>query len=113
MKPATVRACFPEAAFAKFDYVALGHLHGPQSIGRESVRYAGSPIKYSFSEARQKKSVTVLEMSGKGIQTIQTIPLIPLRDRTQRAHRQEDNHQKRRHREFGGDSEPITTLGVE
>lgn len=68
------------AAFAKFDYVALGHLHGPQSIGRESVRYAGSPIKYSFSEARQKKSVTVLEMLGKGTQSIKTIPLIPLRD---------------------------------
>lgn len=45
-----------------FDYVALGHLHRPQSVGRESVRYCGSPLKYSFSEAGHKKSVTVVEI---------------------------------------------------
>lgn len=46
------------SVFDAFDYVALGHLHGPQRIGRPEVRYAGSPLKYSFSEAHQKKSVT-------------------------------------------------------
>ena len=49
-----------------FDYVALGHLHRPQSVGRESVRYCGSPLKYSFSEAGHKKSVTGVEIMPKG-----------------------------------------------
>lgn len=66
--------------FDSFDYVALGHLHGPQSIGRDAVRYAGSPLKYSFSEANQKKSVTVVELGEKGAVEIRTVPLIPLRD---------------------------------
>lgn len=44
-----------------FDYVALGHLHGPQRVGREEVRYCGSPLKYSFSEARHQKSLTIIE----------------------------------------------------
>lgn len=48
----------------QFDYVALGHLHGPQSVGRACTRYSGSPLKYSFSEAGQKKSVTVVEIDG-------------------------------------------------
>lgn len=48
-----------------FDYVALGHLHGPQKVGRESVRYSGSPLKYSFSEVHQKKTVTVIETVSK------------------------------------------------
>lgn len=68
------------SVFESFDYVALGHLHGPQSIGRNTVRYAGSPLKYSFSETRHHKSVTVLELWEKGNLDIQTIPLIPLRD---------------------------------
>ena len=63
-----------------FDYVALGHLHGPQSIGREMIRYAGSPLKYSFSEAHQHKSVTILELVQKGTLDIQTISLTALRD---------------------------------
>lgn len=50
------------SAVDAFDYVALGHLHRPQSVGRESVRYCGSPLKYSFSEAGHKKSVTVVEI---------------------------------------------------
>jgi exonuclease SbcD len=68
------------SAFAGFDYVALGHLHGPQQIGRPSVRYAGSPLKYSFSEARQKKSVTVVDLGEKGKLELTRIPLTPLRD---------------------------------
>lgn len=68
------------SAFSDFDYVALGHIHGPQWIGRETIRYAGSPLKYSFSEARQHKSVTLLEFGAKGKLAIRPIPLEPLRD---------------------------------
>ena len=66
--------------FHQFDYVALGHLHTPQHAGRETVRYCGSPLKYSFSEADQEKSVTIMEMKEKGSIEIRTIPLHPLRD---------------------------------
>ncbi len=66
--------------FAPFDYVALGHLHGPQNIGGESIRYSGSPLKYSFSEKDQQKSVTVVEIQGKGKLEIRTLPLHPLHD---------------------------------
>lgn len=66
--------------FAPFDYVALGHLHGAQHIGRETVRYAGSPLKYSFSEARQHKSVTVVTLSEKGDVQVRTVALTPLRE---------------------------------
>ncbi len=68
------------SAFDGFDYVALGHLHGPQRIGRDSIRYAGSPLKYSFSESRQHKSVTLLELGEKGQVDTRLIPLVPLRD---------------------------------
>ena len=68
------------SAFGAFDYVALGHLHGPQHIGRPEVRYAGSPLKYSFSEARQKKSVTLAELGEKGKIEITPLPLTPLHD---------------------------------
>ena len=68
------------SAFDAFDYVALGHLHGPQRVGRPEVRYAGSPLKYSFSEARQKKSVTFAELKEKGRVGISTVPLAPLHD---------------------------------
>ncbi len=85
-------------AFGGFDYVALGHIHKPQAIGRETVRYAGSPLKYSFSEALHEKSVTIVELGEKagtaidnGIGTrtsagsdngisIRAVPLSPLRD---------------------------------
>ena len=68
------------AVFAPFDYVALGHIHSPQFIGRESVRYCGTPLKYSFSEANQRKSVTVVEMKEKGNVELHTVPLTPLHD---------------------------------
>jgi len=64
----------------RFDYVALGHLHGNQSVGAKHIRYCGSPIKYSFSEWRQEKSVTVVELEEKGKQHIETFPLVPLHD---------------------------------
>ena len=65
--------------FKDFDYVALGHLHGRQKIGRETMRYSGSLLKYSFSEVKQKKSVAVLELKDKDI-NIELRELNPLRD---------------------------------
>lgn len=66
--------------FDAFDYVALGHIHGPQKMTRETVRYCGTPLKYSFSETNHKKSVTVVEMGEKGNTVIRTVPLTPLHD---------------------------------
>ncbi len=66
--------------FQPFDYVALGHLHGPQQVSRESIRYSGSPLKYSFSEVSHQKSLTVVELKEKGDLSLRTIPLTPLRE---------------------------------
>jgi exonuclease SbcD len=66
--------------FDNFDYVALGHIHSPQSLKRETVRYCGTPLKYSFSEAAQEKSVTVVEFREKGNIALSTVPLVPLHD---------------------------------
>ena len=66
--------------FKDFDYVAMGHIHGPQKVGRETVRYSGSPLKYSFSEVNQKKSVCIIEFNSKEDINISKIPLIPIRD---------------------------------
>lgn len=63
------------SVFEPFDYVALGHIHGPQHIGRETVRYCGTPLKYSFSEIGQKKSITVVEVGEKGDIGISELPL--------------------------------------
>ncbi len=66
--------------FDAFDYVALGHIHSPQFIKRETLRYCGTPLKYSFSEADQEKSVTLVEFAEKGNIQLSTVPLVPLRD---------------------------------
>ena len=66
--------------FDKFDYVALGHIHKNQSVGRETMRYSGTPLKYSASEAKDEKTVTVGEMKEKGEVYIREIPLVPMRD---------------------------------
>lgn len=66
--------------FDEFDYVALGHIHGPQKIKRDTIRYAGSPLKYSFSETFHKKSVTILELKEKKEVEIRTKELKPLHD---------------------------------
>jgi exonuclease SbcD len=66
--------------FAPFDYVALGHLHGKQFISRETIRYCGTPLKYSFSESNHKKALSVVEFGGKGEIQIREIPLTPKRD---------------------------------
>ena len=68
------------SVFDDFDYVALGHIHRPQNIGRDTIRYCGSPLKYSFSEASYEKSVTVVELKEKGSINARTVPLIPMRD---------------------------------
>lgn len=68
------------SVFEPFDYVALGHIHGPQQVGRETVRYCGTPLKYSFSEAKHQKSVTVVELGEKGAVSVHTVPLTPMRD---------------------------------
>ena len=68
------------SVFAPFDYVALGHIHGPQSIGEERVRYCGTPLKYSFSEVRHQKSLTVIELEEKGTLNLRAVPLTPKRD---------------------------------
>ena len=64
--------------FDAFDYVALGHLHGPQRVGRDAVRYAGSPVRYSFSEISQKKAACIVDLDGQGNVTVTQIPLTPL-----------------------------------
>ena len=71
------------SVFAPFDYVALGHIHGPQKVGRDTLRYCGTPLKYSFSEARHVKSVTVVELHEKGSVDIRAVPLTPLHDMTE------------------------------
>lgn len=68
------------AVFAPFDYVALGHIHGPQNIAGPRVRYCGTPLKYSFSEVRHQKSVTVAELREKGNLLVRTVPLEPRQD---------------------------------
>ena len=68
------------SVFADFDYVALGHIHGAQNCGSERVRYCGTPLKYSFSEAKHQKSVTVVELGEKGEFTTRTIDLTPIHD---------------------------------
>lgn len=68
------------SVFIDFDYVALGHLHGAQNCGSERVRYCGTPLKYSFSEATQQKSVTVVELGTKDALNIRTVELTPLHD---------------------------------
>ncbi len=66
--------------FAGFDYVALGHIHGPQAIGAPHIRYAGSPLKYSFSEALHQKSVSLVELADNGEPQIELLELQPLHD---------------------------------
>lgn len=66
--------------FDDFDYVALGHIHRPQNVGKYTVRYCGTPLKYSFSEINHEKSVTIVDIKEKEDINVTTIPLTPLRD---------------------------------
>lgn len=66
--------------FDLFDYVALGHIHSPQQVGRKEVRYSGSPLKYSLSEVNTEKSVSLITISGKGEVEIELLPIKPMRN---------------------------------
>lgn len=66
--------------FRDYDYVALGHIHKPQRLGESNIYYAGSPLKYSFSEANQTKSVRFVEFGKKGEMKVEEIPLVPRRE---------------------------------
>lgn len=66
--------------FAAFDYTALGHIHRAQNVGSERVRYSGTPLKYSFAEWQQEKSVTLVELGEKSSVSVTALPLAPLRD---------------------------------
>ena len=64
--------------FDDFDYVALGHLHCPQHIGRDTIRYAGSPLRYSVDEIEQNKVFTIIDIKGKNDITVEKIDIVPL-----------------------------------
>lgn len=67
-------------SLAEFDYVALGHIHSPQSVGLKHIRYCGSPLKYSLSEVNNNKSVPIITFKDKGEVLVEFAPLIPMRD---------------------------------
>ena len=73
-------AMIVSSVFDGFDYVALGHIHGAQKAGKDSIRYCGTPLKYSFSEANDEKSVLVVELENKGTVHTRTVSLKPLHD---------------------------------
>lgn len=66
--------------FDGFDYVALGHIHSPQQVGRKEIRYCGSPLKYSLSEVNNEKSVSLITLGGKGKVDIELVPIKPMRN---------------------------------
>ena len=68
------------SVFRDFDYVALGHIHRPQNVGSSHIRYCGTPLKYSISEEKHEKSVTVVDLGPKGSTEIHTVPLTPKRE---------------------------------
>ena len=81
------------SVFDAFDYVALGHIHGPQNIGSNRIRYCGTPLKYSFSECNHHKSVTVVNLGQKGELDLQLRPLTPRHDMRQIRGTFEEIHQ--------------------
>lgn len=83
------------SAFLGFDYVALGHIHRPQNCTSDHIRYCGSPLKYSFSEAKDEKSVTIVEIKEKGSIDIKTVALVPMRDMVELRGRYDELMQRR------------------
>ena len=73
-------ANIPPKIFEGFNYVALGHLHAPQKMGKEWIRYSGSPLKYSFDESEQRKGVEIVEIDGEGKIDLKFVDLKPIRD---------------------------------
>lgn len=88
--------------FEAFDYVALGHIHGPQNVGSERIRYAGTPLKYSFSEVNHEKSVTVVEINRDVV--IRTVKLHPRRDMIERKGRYNDLVKKENYEKYDRDA---------
>ncbi|MBR0235630.1 MAG: exonuclease SbcCD subunit D [Clostridia bacterium] len=80
--------------FESFDYVALGHLHSPQNCSSEKIRYCGTPLKYSFSEAKDQKSVTIVELGAKGSLSVRETTLVPMREMVEIKGRYNDIMQK-------------------
>ncbi len=72
--------CMSVKLLDPFDYVALGHIHTAQKVGRETVRYCGTPLKYSLSETNDEKSITIVSIYEKGNVKVESIPIVPLRD---------------------------------
>ena len=72
--------CVDRSVYEVFDYTALGHLHTPQNVGSDTIRYCGTPLKYSLSEVKQPKSITIVELGKKGNVSVSTSPLTPLHD---------------------------------
>jgi len=70
----------PSEVFSGFDYVALGHLHGAQRVGRENVRYSGSPMRYSFSEVNQQKQLLVVDLGPDGFGGAESVVVQQPRD---------------------------------
>lgn len=81
--------------FESFDYVALGHLHSPQNCSSEKIRYCGTPLKYSFSEAKDQKSVTIVELGAKGSLSVRETTLVPMREMVEIKGKYNDIMQKR------------------
>ena len=71
------------SVFDSFDYVALGHIHNPQTVLRDTVRYCGTPLKYSFSECSHNKTLTIADFGDKGDISFEYLPLVPMRDMTE------------------------------
>ena len=72
--------CISYDLFSDFDYVALGHIHRPQKVGRSEIRYCGSPLKYSETEYLDRKGVVIVNIEEKGTVSTRTVPLVPMRD---------------------------------
>ena len=96
--------------FEKFDYVALGHLHGPQKVGKDYIRYAGTLLKYSFSEVPHKKGALIVDVKEKGNVEITTIPVKPLHDMREVSGKYEEIVEKDFYKDFPQDDYIHITL---
>lgn len=96
--------------FEQFDYVALGHLHGPQKVVKDYIRYAGTLLKYSFSEVAHKKGALILDIREKGDIEITNIPIKPLHDMREIAGKYEEIVEQDFHMDFSVDDYLHITL---
>ena len=96
--------------FDKFDYVALGHLHGPQKVGNDYIRYAGTLLKYSFSEVSHKKAALIIDIKEKGEIEIMDVPIKPLHDMREITGRYDEIVEKDFYKDFSVDDYLHITL---